>query len=81
MSLRHSELRQALADVRCAVRESVPLAPHTHVRIGGPAAFFLEPATDAAVVAVIPRCRELDVPLPVLGSVRPTDPLIYVNFP
>lgn len=68
MSLRFSELRSALQHQQLVVRESVPLAPLTHVRIGGPARFFVEPMTEAAVSVTVRRCRELEVPLYVLGG-------------
>lgn len=68
MSLPPSELRTALREVRGIVRESVPLAPLTHLRIGGPAAFLVEPHTESDVARVVRICRELDVPLHVLGG-------------
>jgi UDP-N-acetylmuramate dehydrogenase len=66
--LQASELRAALADMRGVVREHVPLAPLTHLRIGGPADWFVEPYGVEDVATVVRVCHELDVPLRVLGG-------------
>jgi UDP-N-acetylmuramate dehydrogenase len=50
------------------VRENVALAPLTHVRIGGPARLFVEPAHEQDVAAVVRACLELGYPLRVLGG-------------
>ena len=63
-----SELRSALADMQGAVREGVPLAPMMHLRIGGPADCFVEPFGERDVGLVVTACRELDLPLRVLGG-------------
>jgi UDP-N-acetylmuramate dehydrogenase len=63
-----SELRSALAGMRGAVRENVSLAPLTHLRIGGPADWFLEPYAEEDVAVAVRVCRDLDVPLRVLGG-------------
>ncbi|MBX3462376.1 MAG: UDP-N-acetylmuramate dehydrogenase [Planctomycetes bacterium] len=63
-----SDLRAALAGLRGVVRENVPLAPLTHLRIGGPADWFVEPFTEEGVALAVRVCRELDVPLRVLGG-------------
>jgi UDP-N-acetylmuramate dehydrogenase len=54
--------------MRGAVRERVELAPMMHLRIGGPADWFLEPWAEEDVARAITACRELDVPLRVLGG-------------
>jgi UDP-N-acetylmuramate dehydrogenase len=54
--------------MRGAVRERVALAPLTHLRIGGPADWFLEPYAEEDAAMVVRACRELDVPLRVLGG-------------
>ena len=61
-------LRAALRDAQVLFRENVTLAPMTHVRIGGPAAFLVEPTTDDGAAATVRACRELEVPLLVLGG-------------
>jgi UDP-N-acetylmuramate dehydrogenase len=66
--LRGSDLRLALADMRGAVRERVTLGPLMHLRIGGPADWFLEPFGEEDVALAVRTCKELDVPLRVLGG-------------
>lgn len=63
-----SDLRLALADMRGAVREQVALAPFMHLRIGGPAQWFVEPYAEDDVALAVRVCRELAVPLRVLGG-------------
>lgn len=63
-----SDLRAALEGMRGVVRENVPLAPLTHLRIGGPADWFVEPYGEEDVAVAVRVCRELDVPLRVLGG-------------
>lgn len=50
------------------VRTRFPLAPLTTFRIGGPAALFLEPESDADLVAVSEAVRESGVPVAILGK-------------
>ena len=66
--MRTSDLREALRGMRGAVRENVALAPWMHLRIGGPADWFLEPYAEEDVALAVRACRELDVPLRVLGG-------------
>ena len=54
--------------MRGAVRENVPLGPLMHLRIGGPADWLLEPFAEEDVALAVRVCRELDVPLRVLGG-------------
>jgi UDP-N-acetylmuramate dehydrogenase len=61
-------LRVALQGIRGAVRAQVPLQPLSHVRIGGPAEWFVEPHAETDLAQVVRVCRELDVPLRVLGG-------------
>ena len=63
-----SELRHALAGFHGAIREEVSLAQMTHLRIGGPAAFFVEPKTEDDVSRVVRVARELEQPFRVLGG-------------
>ena len=44
-----------------------PLASETWLRIGGPAAYFVQPTTVEELQEVVRRCRDNDVPLHVLG--------------
>jgi UDP-N-acetylmuramate dehydrogenase len=45
-----------------------PLAPHTHLRIGGPAEYFVQPRTVAELTAVLQFCTANQVPLRMLGG-------------
>jgi UDP-N-acetylmuramate dehydrogenase len=45
-----------------------PLAPHTHLRIGGPAEFFVQPRTVAELVGVLTYCKSNRVPVRMLGG-------------
>ena len=54
--------------MRGAVRERVPLGPMMHLRIGGPVDWFLEPYAEEDVALAVRVCRDLDVPLRVLGG-------------
>lgn len=63
-----SDLVAALRGMRGAVRHNVSLAPLTHLRIGGPAEWFLEPYSEEDVALAVRVCRELDVPMRVLGG-------------
>ena len=58
-------LRAACGD---RLRTRFPLAPLTTFRIGGPAALFLEPESEADLVAVSEALRESGVPLAILGK-------------
>jgi len=50
------------------IRENVPLAPMTTFRIGGPARWFVEAATEADVRAAVQHAAEHKLPLFVLGG-------------
>jgi UDP-N-acetylmuramate dehydrogenase len=49
-------------------RSHEPLAPYTHLRIGGPAEFFVQPRTVAELAAVLKFCKANKVPLRMLGG-------------
>lgn len=63
-----SELRHALAGFPGVFRAEVPLSPMTHLRIGGPAEFLLEPHTEEGVGQVIRAARKFDQPMHILGG-------------
>lgn len=50
------------------VKNEEPLGPHTWLRIGGPAQYFVEPTTPEQLSEVLRRCRENEVPVRVLGG-------------
>ncbi len=45
-----------------------PLAPYTHLRIGGPAEHFVQPRTVAELSAVLKHCKSKQIPLRMLGG-------------
>ena len=59
-----------------------PLAPYTHLKIGGPAERFVQPRSVAELVAVLRHCAAAKTPLRVLGAgvnlLVPDDPLAGV---
>ena len=66
-ALAHAEtiLRTACGD---RLRTRFPLAPFTTFRIGGPAALFLEPESEADLFAVSEAVRDSSIPLAILGK-------------
>jgi UDP-N-acetylmuramate dehydrogenase len=63
-----SDLRHALPGYQGTIRESVSLAPLAHLRIGGPAEFFLEPKTETDVCLIAGAAKEFGQPLNILGG-------------
>ncbi len=57
-----------LREERIAVRHAEPLAPHTTLKVGGPAEFFVEPRDEEELARVWRAAREGDVPVRLLGS-------------
>lgn len=49
-------------------KQREPLAPYTHLRIGGPAEFFVQPRTVAELAAVLKYGKAHGVPLRMLGG-------------
>jgi UDP-N-acetylmuramate dehydrogenase len=47
---------------------NAPLAPHTHLKIGGPAEFLLQPRTLDELKAVLAACQKEKVPVRMLGG-------------
>jgi UDP-N-acetylmuramate dehydrogenase len=54
--------------MRGAVRRTVSLAPMTHLRVGGPADWLIEPFAEEDAALAVRVCRENDIPLRVLGG-------------
>ncbi len=67
-----ADLARAEAILRAAcgdrVRARVPLAPLTTFRIGGPAALYLEPESEADLAAVAATLRQAPIPVVVIGK-------------
>lgn len=49
-------------------RRDEPLAPHTHLKIGGPAEVLLQPRSIEELQAVLAACQRLGVPVRMLGG-------------
>jgi UDP-N-acetylmuramate dehydrogenase len=62
------DLQIALRGMAGAVRKEAPLAPMTHLRVGGPAEWLVEPFAEEDAALVVRTCRDADVPLRVLGG-------------
>lgn len=45
-----------------------PLAPHTWLKIGGPAQYFLQPRTFDELTAAVRACHDEQIPVHILGS-------------
>lgn len=62
------ELKQQLCAEGIDFREKEPLAAHCTFKIGGPAALFIEPKTEAQLCRAVALCREAGVPRYLLGN-------------
>jgi len=49
------------------IRRDEPLAPHTTLRVGGPADVYVEPASEGDLAIIVKSCRAGDVPFLVIG--------------
>jgi UDP-N-acetylmuramate dehydrogenase len=49
-------------------KRAEPLAPHTHLKIGGPAEYLLQPRTVDELKAVLSACQKEGVPVRMLGG-------------
>jgi UDP-N-acetylmuramate dehydrogenase len=50
------------------VKTREPLAPYTHLRIGGPAEYFLQPRSVSELAEVLAFCKSHKIPLRMLGG-------------
>ncbi|MEY2491611.1 MAG: UDP-N-acetylmuramate--alanine ligase [Verrucomicrobiota bacterium] len=62
-----AEKLKTIAGEESDVRLHEPLAKHTTLRVGGPAQFWVEPRTEAALGELIRFCRLENIPLFVIG--------------
>ncbi len=59
----------SLADLFPAItKRNEPLAPHTHLKIGGPAEFLLQPRSVEELRAVLATCQTQKLPVRMLGG-------------
>ena len=57
-----------LRDFEKFVRQGELLAMHTWFQLGGPAQYMAEPRNSDELVALLQRCREVEIPVRLLGS-------------
>lgn len=69
MATKDELFRQLVARVSpdCAVRLDEPLAKRTTLRVGGPADYFVAPASESDLVQVLQFCAENRLPFTILG--------------
>src|SRR3954470_24403954 len=66
---RRGGVAMSLADQFPAItRRHEPLAPHTHLKIGGPAEFLLQPRSVDELKAVLAAAQAENVPVRMLGG-------------
>jgi UDP-N-acetylmuramate dehydrogenase len=58
---------EPLSEFDAIIHHNVPLAPYTHLRLGGPAQMLIQPRTLDELSGVVRRCFEQRIPLRVLG--------------
>jgi UDP-N-acetylmuramate dehydrogenase len=58
-------LLEEFADI---IKRNEPLAPYTHLKLGGPAEIVAEPRSRAELAAVVRQCFQQHIPLHVLGG-------------
>ncbi|MFO1020968.1 MAG: FAD-binding protein [Planctomycetales bacterium] len=58
----------ATADFQEIIRRDEPLAPHTWMKVGGPAQYLIEPRTFEELSNVLQSCREEGLPYRILGG-------------
>jgi UDP-N-acetylmuramate dehydrogenase len=64
----HRSAIAELHDFAEFVQASAPLAPHTHLKLGGPAEALVQPRTVQELCAVVRRCVDKKLPLRLLGN-------------
>src|SRR5437764_1136094 len=57
-----------LAEFGDVIKYNEPLAPFTHLKLGGPAEMLIHPRSREELAAVVRACFERRVPLRVLGN-------------
>src|SRR5437867_5851720 len=63
-----TELSARLRDFTDILKAREPLAPLTHLKIGGPAEALLQPRSVTELTDVVRRCSQAGLPLRVLGG-------------
>lgn len=55
-------------DFAAITRRDEPLAPYTHLKIGGPAELFVQPESADQLAAVLRHCTDARIPVRILGG-------------
>jgi UDP-N-acetylmuramate--alanine ligase len=63
----HTQALQELLSAESEIRENEPLAPRTTLRVGGPADWFVQPAIEADLGAVVRYASQQGLPVFLLG--------------
>lgn len=58
----------ALEEFHEILTRDIPLAPHTWMKVGGPAQYFIQPRNQSELVAVLNRCRAEGISTHILGG-------------
>ena len=62
-----AELRQVLDEPEAILRLYEPMRKHTTLKVGGPAQFWAQPVSAAALSRLIRHCRDCEIPIRVIG--------------
>ena len=55
-------------DPSIIVQQNIPLKKYTTLRVGGPADYFAEPASEEALCALLEAARESETPVLLMGN-------------
>ena len=61
-------MTKSIEDFSEILLRNEPMAPHTWLKLGGPAQYFLTPRTDAELLDVVSVCRQQKIPVHILGA-------------
>lgn len=61
-------MTKSIEDFSEILQRDEPLSKHTWLRVGGSAQYFATPRTEAELLEVITTCRDLQLPIHILGS-------------
>src|SRR5262245_4490626 len=59
---------RSLEDFRDITLRDEPLAPHTWLKVGGPAQFFIRPRNAEELAEVVRCCHQRQIPIRLLGG-------------
>lgn len=61
-------MTKSIEDFSEILQRNELMAPHTWLKLGGPAQYFLTPRTDAELLDVVSVCRQQKIPVHILGA-------------